>query len=762
MTEAIGLQPRHRAEQYASNMTGGNRGAEESSVRPPDDGRMAREVQAAHESQVNMKISPLEQEHIGGEDLKVAVPSNFYEKLFKEDMNLTHGYVHGHVHHHKDHMHIHGHIHNHEHADQAKSKSTVESQAGGELEFLPKENDMHCEDLHDLEICKDILCNELNDCFFLICDDTKKNTKEDGEKSCSECVEPYDYEHIPEGQKLSELNLSWVYNEDDHPFVCNDPSCLENSDSKDACCRHDDADLCYNQDGEPANSNMLRCTNKERPCLSDSMRSKKKRKTLGDQKSNFEIHFPQYCHPNPDLNEILDMNNEGPNHSHSYDKNVFRQSCFHTMVPNVSSNNEASARQKELSDFDFFVQFNNFKNYMDVSGNKTHQIDMNHDYSYPKNEFEKTSDGLSNGYIGIKDNVSDMSPSLYSCQWDKCSKKVSLSNFLQHIIDSHIEQEYADEAKRHTNNSNQSFQCEWNDCNYMNNDINSLIDHMNTHIPSENFLKNENIQILTPNSTVKSNDSSPLTPSLGYEQLVKNVMDGESSTNITNPMSSKASMDDTVNQEYVCCWQVDVDLKGNPVPCNKVHKSTGDLHNHIVNDHIGLGKSKYTCDWIGCERHNGKCFPQRQKLKRHIHIHTNYKPCKCDICGACFAVDTMLQQHLRTHSGEKPFCCTICGKRFATGSSLSIHNRVHTGEKPLVCKWPGCGKRFSESSNMTKHMRVHLKAFKCHVCEALFDKKTDLSKHMKAHSALEQFNASHHAPVDKPHPSNLFSNLSIT
>ncbi|ODV58578.1 Zap1p ASCRUDRAFT_77822 [Ascoidea rubescens DSM 1968] len=172
------------------------------------------------------------------------------------------------------------------------------------------------------------------------------------------------------------------------------------------------------------------------------------------------------------------------------------------------------------------------------------------------------------------------------------------------------------------------------------------------------------------------------------------------------------------------------------IHCNKAFNNTNDLTNHIIQEHVGSGKSQYTCCWEECER-NHRIFNQRQKIVRHLHVHTKHKPFVCSICQHRFSVDTMLQQHMRIHSGEKPFKCKICSKTFTTSSSLTIHLRIHSGEKPLVCKYPGCGKRFSESSNLTKHMRIHEKKYKCKKCCRSFDREEQLRGHLMRHEKKE-------------------------
>ena len=75
----------------------------------------------------------------------------------------THSYAHGHVHHHRNHVHIHGHIHNHDHVLPA-----VDGVGGDVPGHAPPEA---CKQILDeLDMCGDIPCEELDDCFFDGCE----------------------------------------------------------------------------------------------------------------------------------------------------------------------------------------------------------------------------------------------------------------------------------------------------------------------------------------------------------------------------------------------------------------------------------------------------------------------------------------------------------------------------------------------------------------------------------------------------------------
>ena len=477
----------------------------------------------------------------------------------------------------------------------------------------------------------------------------------------------------------------------------------------------------------------------------------------GGNNSLFQLHFPHECH----ATDVA----ESSKHHHVH------QSCFHTTIPNDIDFQNSSDEKMSISDYEFMVRFNNFNNLMSntgfVDGGSDHgngNGNGNGGGSGANGNYSNTERLINSNLENEENEAQNKQLSQYPCQWERCFKKLSDENFMSHMND-HLSQEQT------TGKHPSSFQCEWNDCNFTDSSLDALLGHLQSHKQSSkashhptntpnynypaNFLSPISSSSPHPNSELPKEHHFSL-PSQNHHHVIHDVnitsmqikpkkiktpisnscciqqsplppqivpTEPTAPTARTVPTAKKVTSNIITNQEtreklnrmmetktsHCCHWEIGVDQDGKPLSCDNVYHSEGDLQQHIIDNHIGSGKSSYKCCWIGCERHNGKIFTQRQKLYRHIHTHTNYKPCKCPECGASFAVESMLQQHLRTHSGEKPFVCNICKKSFATSSSLSIHNRVHTGEKPLKCKWPGCNKSFSESSNLTKHMKTHTK-----------------------------------------------------
>lgn len=539
---------------------------------------------------------------------------------------LTHGYVHGHIHQHKDHVHIHGHIHNHDHEQAAHDADTC-----GELKAEP---------------CDDILCDELDDCYF-DCADSGLAELEDG--SC--CEDPACLQE-PEA-------------------VCTDVACMANEHHGNSLCEWQRPKMLIFE-------NLLHNVLRNIEYIGRDIKEPEvKVEPVKDEPEPFQIHFPHLCHQ-----EVPPLASQQTHSTH--------QSCFHAKIP--------SAETPYDENYNFLLHFNNYP--------MRDKIEPALEPVGPALGLEPTLDPL-----GVRE-----------CQWDACFKKISDLSLVDHLVDDHVRNEY----RLGAGEPHPAFECEWSRCNVVESDFEAFLAHLCSHkAPEQHPAAATMSPLLTPISEVtqlpRADAKSPRRRELG---------DLAQSVNITEMRIQPLAGPDA---SFTCKWQVGTTPAGEPVLCHSTHDSAGHLQQHLQDEHIGHGKSIYHCCWSGCCRNKGKPFIQRQKLFRHIHIHTGYKPCQCNECGALFATPAMLAQHRRTHSGEKPYACKTCGKKFTTSSSLSIHNRVHSGDRPLKCTWPGCGKSFRESSNLGKHMRLHTKMHKCSICGEIFLQKKDYTKHRKIH-----------------------------
>lgn len=155
--------------------------------------------------------------------------------------------------------------------------------------------------------------------------------------------------------------------------------------------------------------------------------------------------------------------------------------------------------------------------------------------------------------------------------------------------------------------------------------------------------------------------------------------------------------------------------------------------------------------------HCSKEFGGKTDLERHMLIHSDERPHKCNECGKCYRQAVNLKNHKTTaHEHKKQFACTQCPKSFALKERLRLHMRLHSGEKPYPCAL--CDKRFarggqvsnqlnlrvyrtvapsSSSPQLQQHMVSHHKTsiqqFNCTKCSASFSTNANLRVHMERH-----------------------------
>eukprot|EP00063_Salmo_salar_P037281 XP_014012116.1 PREDICTED: zinc finger protein 677-like isoform X5 [Salmo salar] len=177
---------------------------------------------------------------------------------------------------------------------------------------------------------------------------------------------------------------------------------------------------------------------------------------------------------------------------------------------------------------------------------------------------------------------------------------------------------------------------------------------------------------------------------------------------------SSAVSSDTVGPDCSPPFDISTTLDPNPPMeehCSK--PSTTSIKTHHCRDcgetfplkadlqrHVTFAKKRLSECHLCKKQYNSTC-----KLKAHVRLCHDGKPCTCPFCGKAFKQKGHLSRHMNIHTGEKPFTCGDCGKSFIQKGDLRRHILTHTGEKPFSCG--DCGKGFIRKEHLTAHKRTH-------------------------------------------------------
>lgn len=119
---------------------------------------------------------------------------------------------------------------------------------------------------------------------------------------------------------------------------------------------------------------------------------------------------------------------------------------------------------------------------------------------------------------------------------------------------------------------------------------------------------------------------------------------------------------------------------------------------------------------------------------------------QCTICNEVVSNRYSLGPHvMRVHSKHKSKVCPFCDRAFTCTGDLTRHIRIHTNSKPFKCNYPDCNYAFRASGDLHKHLRRHQtvhdgsnRRFTCDSCERSFERNYDLKRHKMTHNRHEE------------------------
>ncbi|KAL4227034.1 hypothetical protein ACF0H5_015010 [Mactra antiquata] len=171
--------------------------------------------------------------------------------------------------------------------------------------------------------------------------------------------------------------------------------------------------------------------------------------------------------------------------------------------------------------------------------------------------------------------------------------------------------------------------------------------------------------------------------------------------------------------------------------CSKEFQYESSLKCHVVSHYPDQPKL-FSCDQ--CD-YKSNYKANLKKHIRHIHEQRGERNVKCTECDKLFYTEDNMKRHLKLHSEEKPHKCDKddCGKTFKTINGLKFHMLSHQIDRPYACKTEGCDRSFKTSRALGLHLnefhKQAAKNYKCteEGCDMAFYKKSHLDRHIDAH-----------------------------
>lgn len=133
-------------------------------------------------------------------------------------------------------------------------------------------------------------------------------------------------------------------------------------------------------------------------------------------------------------------------------------------------------------------------------------------------------------------------------------------------------------------------------------------------------------------------------------------------------------------------------------------------------------------------------FTCRNNMKRHMRLHTGFRPYSCKLCNESFTRKDDIKRHLIRHSFDKPFRCNVCRKGYMDRKTVKNHIRKEHNSKIIhICQT--CGEAFDNTSKFQEHKKNHpeLKMFQCALCKFTGSNLLAFNKHQLVHEVKRDY-----------------------
>ncbi|XP_049764763.1 histone H4 transcription factor [Schistocerca cancellata] len=277
--------------------------------------------------------------------------------------------------------------------------------------------------------------------------------------------------------------------------------------------------------------------------------------------------------------------------------------------------------------------------------------------------------------------------------------------------------------------------CEWKNCAYEIDDVETFVRHVSMHIPDLDIRINEDgkevfvcLWALCEFETEEPKEIVRHVNFHSYHTKLKSIgamlMKHFKALVCTYDGEGRNTIPD--GEEYMCYW-ADCDRAFNNMQIFLYH-----VQSHVqCNPRGRVVKGGVPCQWEGCTG----VFVSVYKLSDHVRTHTQEKIVGCPTCGATYASRTKFLDHCKrqvTVQAGEGYKCSHCNKLFP--SERLFHEHVRHRVNFHKCRF--CDMTCPTPSALVLHVRFrHLdeRLFKCVYCDSRAKTLADIRVHMHTH-----------------------------
>jgi len=190
-----------------------------------------------------------------------------------------------------------------------------------------------------------------------------------------------------------------------------------------------------------------------------------------------------------------------------------------------------------------------------------------------------------------------------SCQWDNCHEYASIP-----VNSSSIDFDAVNSLTGHVLHDHLGLQGWQGNHNAMTTDHGPLPDVV---LPIPALSPGQDVEM--PDEEQRSDIKQPGILLAGHANQ-DNVNDGDNGHQGSTTADSKI-LAPKMEVAEKCQWRA----------CELSFTSVDDLMNHLTTEHVGSGKNRYGCFWIGCDRNGENGFNSKQKVCRHLQVRISWR-----------------------------------------------------------------------------------------------------------------------------------------